>query len=118
MTQLARLPSEMSVGRTLRVGNTIASSPKANPKRVAPEASVCLRKPPSKPGSSDLSVASNIAANGEESSHHEQMLQGYKPGEANSARTWFDDSNKNVCGERGARFYAGMVWRKDHTEPR
>ncbi|MCJ1326420.1 hypothetical protein MMC10_003084 [Thelotrema lepadinum] len=84
-----------------------------HPKRVSPAESVCIRKSPSsesaksaRTGSDNLSVASNIAANGEDLSFYGD--QSGAPKGSESARTWFDDSNKNVSGEIGAKFYAGM----------
>ena len=83
-----------------------------HPKRVSPAESVCIRKSPSsesarsaKAGSEDLSVASNIAANGEDPTFDGQ--EGGGPKGSESARTWFDDSNKNASGENGVNFYAG-----------
>ena len=85
-----------------------------NPKRVPRADSVCIRKSASsnsarsaRAGSDDLSVASNIAANGEDPSFYDPNSHITKAGE--SARTWFDDSNKNVTGDNGAKFYGGML---------
>lgn len=102
----------MSVNTYLRLPKQSPSQ--RHPKRVLPAESVCIRKSPSsasgrsaKAGSDDLSVASNIAANGEEPSSYCQKSQASKGSE--SAKTWFDDSNKNVLGTSGAKFYAGLA---------
>ncbi|KAI4152732.1 MAG: hypothetical protein LQ340_002739 [Diploschistes diacapsis] len=79
-----------------------------HPKRVSRAESVCIRKSPlhsseksARADSDSLSVASNIAANGEDPSIcHGSRL----PKDGGSARTWFIDSNKNVSGEGSARF--------------
>lgn len=85
---------------TVRVGN---------PRRVPAMNSVCVKKSPSYGSSTSVSVTSNLAAaavGGEEEAtghHRREHSQA-----AESAKTWFDDSNKNVVSsEVGSKFYAG-----------
>ena len=76
-----------------------------NPRRVPATNSVCIKKSPSYMSSSNVSVISNLAADGAEAANYHRWEQS-QAGE--SAKTWFDDSNKNVVSsERGSKFYAG-----------
>ena len=77
----------------------------ANPRRVPAVDSVCIKKPSSIMSSCNASVVSNLAADGAEAGSY--YGRQHSPA-AESAKTWFDDSNKNVVSsERGSKFYAG-----------
>ena len=78
----------------------------ANPRRVPAMDSVCVKKKSSSVMSSSIdSVASNLAADGADAGSYRGRQ--HSPA-AESAKTWFDDSNKNVVSsELGSKFYAG-----------
>jgi hypothetical protein len=97
------------VGSSMQAENSKPAEGR-HPKRVPPENSVCIRKTPSRTASSNLSILSNKAANGEEPSFYKRSAQPNRELEAESAKTWFDDSNKNVSGESGTKFYNGLSY--------